>query len=170
MKKMELAQKMRDVHAELQQLDAVSSLSLLSKRLSDETDPLYAFELKITKAKLLSSLGRSREAVDILNECSSSMVADESAAYFAAEILVEGGHLAEATDFLERAELQIKEPRSAYYSDCIFLLHAFCEASHGNAERASELLARVSDRDEALNWLKTETVISFDAVKKLIAS
>lgn len=96
------------------------------------------------------------------------MEADESAAYFAAEIHVESGNLAEATELLERAEIQIKESGSTYYSDCIFLLHAFCEASHGNDERASELLARVSDRDEALIWLRTASVISFDSVKKLL--
>jgi len=165
----ELARKMQEVHAQIQKLDTNSALSVLNERLLVETDPLFAIEMKITKAKLLQSLGHWQEAVDLLEECTKNPRANESAAYFAAEILVENGRLTDAVDFLQRAERQIEENGSTYYENCIFLLHAFCEAKKARHGLAKHLLDKVTDEETALIWLQTDSVISVFAVKELIA-
>ncbi len=160
---------MKELFGELQTLDVPEALSLLDKRITDESDLTFVIELKITKAKLLSSSGRWREGVDLLEECSRTPGSDESAAYFAAEVLVEEGYLSEAVEFLAAAERQIEISESTYYRDCILLLHAFCEAKLGSIERAEQLLNGVEDEDEVLFWLKSDPEISVFSVKELIA-
>ena len=169
MKNKELALKMKQMFADLQDLDVASAIASLDERLSGEADVLLVIEMKITKAKLLSSLGRRREAIGLLEECSRTAGASESAAYFAAEILVEDDRLPEAVAFLEWAEHQIDISGSTYYKDCIFLLHAFCEVKQGRAARAEQLLGEVTDEDEVLFWLKSDPVISVFSVRDLIA-
>ncbi|WP_374330251.1 tetratricopeptide repeat protein [Aestuariivirga sp.] len=165
----ELARKMRELNAAIRELDTSSALSLLDERLSIEIDSLFATEMKITKAKLLPSLGRWREAVELLDECSKYSGGDESAAYFAAEILVESGCLSEAVPFLERAESQIERSGSTYYSNCIYLLHAFCKAKAAQVVIATRLLDQVTDEESSLFWLRTDPVISVETVRGLIA-
>jgi tetratricopeptide (TPR) repeat protein len=165
----ELARKMREVQAEVQKLDTGSALSILTERIKVETDPPFAIEMKITKAKLLKSLGSWQEAVDLLDECAKSPEADESAAYFAAEILVEEDRIPEAVEFLETAERQIAGNGSMYYKDCIFLLHAFCEVRRSRLDRAKQLLDEVTVEEAALIWLRTTSVISVVSVRDLLA-
>jgi len=156
--------KKQALDAELGKLDPPSALVRVDSRLATESDAEFVFEMKVTKAKLLSSLGRKNEAIVLLTECSRYPVADESAAYFAAEILVEEGRFREAIELLEMAEGDIKRSGSIYYKNCIYLLHAYCEFKKTQPERAKHLLAEVNDEDEALFWLRVEPVIS---VKKM---
>jgi len=158
---------MRDLHAELQKLDLSIALSLLDERLGVEADPLFAFEMNVTKAKLLSSQGKTTAAIDLLIESSRSSAADESASYFAAEMMVEDGQILRAIEFLEAAEYQIGKTGNTYFRDCIYLLHAYCEAITGRGGRALELLGEVVDEDEALFWLRVETLISVSNVREI---
>lgn len=162
-----LVRKMRELQDELRNLDAASSFSLLNEKLAFEGDPLFAFEMKITKATLLCSEGKRGAETDLLAECARDPFGDESAAYFAAEILVEGGRILESIEFLESAERQMAESGSDYFKGCTYLLHAYCEAKIGNPRRALELLENVTDQDEALVWLKVDDFISVHTVREI---
>lgn len=156
----ELFLKMKTLDAELAELDATSAIERVDSLLANETDPQFAFEMKVSKAKLLSSVGRKGDAIDLLKECSIDPVADESAAYFAAEILVEQGRLRESIEALETAQNSMRVAGSVYYRNCIYLLHAYCEFKMGRPDSAGRLLANVSDEEEALFWLNVDPVIS----------
>lgn len=162
-----LALKMLQLESELENLGTASALTLLDARLATEVDMTFALQMQISKAKLLAAEGNLDSAISLLHQCSKSPLTDESAPYFAAEILVEEGRLPEAVEFLEIAERQIEVSGSTYYRDCIFLLHAFCEAKLGRIGRARQLLNEVADEDEALFWLKADPVISVRSVKNL---
>ena len=165
----DIARKMEAIGSELQGMERSQALALLDQRIANEADAEFAWELRISKAKLLSSMGRHQEAVDLLGECSMATCANESAAYFAAEILVESGRYAEAADFLRTAERQMETSGVAYYKNCVFLLHAFCEAKMGRTDQARQFLNEVEDDDESLFWLKVDPAISVSYVRNFIA-
>jgi tetratricopeptide (TPR) repeat protein len=119
----------------------------------------------------LSELGRDHEALQIFDECSRSPHGDESANYFAAEFLVKRHRYIEAEAFLERAEEQVAIRKSAYYNNCIHLLHAYCAAKLGKFDKARQLLGRMFDvdGDEEIFWVPVRPVISISTVQELIA-
>jgi len=165
----DLALRMRELFGELQGLDPAQELDLLDRRLEHESDAEFALQIKITKARLLADLGREGEALILLVECSRSPHGCESAAYFAAEILVQDQRYLEAECFLEQAELQIAQSKSGYYRDCILLLHAYCAAKLCKRDLARTLLATIEDREEELIWLRTRPAVSVRIVEELIA-
>jgi tetratricopeptide (TPR) repeat protein len=164
--------KLHELVAELTGLTSEQQLSLLSERVRMEADPWLAFEMQVMKAEALADLGREHEAIGLLDECSRSPGAGESAAYLAAEILVQGDRFQEAAQFLDRAGQQIERSGSVYYRNCIYLLHAFCAARLGDFDGAQRLLEKLQDRDgdEEMPWLRTTPMISISAVEALIAA
>jgi tetratricopeptide (TPR) repeat protein len=164
----ELARKMRQLNDEVRGLDRFQELEFLNSRLETETDVAFAVQMKISKAKLLADMERTREAVALLEECSRLPDGTGSAAYLAAEILVESGEYQEAERFLEEAEQQSASGGNDYYKDCIMLLHAFCCVKLGELKRAQDLLETVADRDEELIWLRVRPTISVRGVEALI--
>jgi tetratricopeptide (TPR) repeat protein len=172
MPKNHLHRMLRELVAEMKGLTSAQQVSVLSDRVRVEADPWLAFEMQVMKAEALADLGREHEAILLLDECSRSPGAGESAAYLAAEILVQGDRFQEAAQFLERAGQQIERSGSVYYRNCICLLHAYCAARLGDFEGARHLLQKVQDRDgdEEMPWLRTTPMISISTVEALIAS
>lgn len=165
----ELSRKMRDLAGECLGLEPAEELALLDDRLRQEGDAAFVLEMKIIKAQRLFDLGRVDASIQLIDECSRSPDGDESAAYFAAEILVQSHRYQEAEGFLERAERVIAETGREYYKECIYLLHAYCAAKAGDVSRAGSLLEMVADKDAVLFWLRTSPVIAVKTVQDLIA-
>jgi tetratricopeptide (TPR) repeat protein len=172
MSKNHLHLKLSELVAELKGLPPAQQVSILSDRARMEVDPLLALEMKIMEAEALADMGREHEAILLLDECSRSPAAGESAAYLAAEILVQNDRFREAVQFLEKSGQQIERSGSIYYRNCIYLLHAYCVARLGDFNGAQRLLEKLQDRDgdEEMPWLRTRPVISVSAVEALIAS
>ena len=171
MAKHDLARKLKKLNADLAGLKPSEELSVLDQHLLEDGEPEFALHIQITRAKVLADIGKESEAISLLDACSRSPLADESAAYFAAEILVQSDQYREAVGYLELAEKQIQRNGSTYYRTCIYLLHAYCAAKLGEFELAGQMLEMISDRDgdEEMIWLSTRPVISISAVEALIA-
>lgn len=162
-------QRLHNIHTEIGELAISEALEVLNRHLSTERDGILLDEINITKAKLMAAEGMTQDAVDILDRCSWGENGNDSAAYFAAEILFERGQLSRACEFLERAEALIARTGDAYYQNSIFLLHAFCEMKRGDMAKASRLLDRVTDEGSSLFWLKSDPVVSVTSVRRMIS-